>query len=61
MDYKSVVYNAARDGNLNRLKVRKIYYKDYIVDATTLFISSRGKRTMDERITIVLLHIIICV
>lgn len=21
MDYKSVVYNAARDGNLNRLKV----------------------------------------
>lgn len=25
MDYKSVVYNAARDGNLNRLKVRDLF------------------------------------
>lgn len=38
MDYKSVVYNAARDGNLNRLKVRNKEDDP----------ASPGKRTMDE-------------
>lgn len=36
MDYKSVVYNAARDGNLNRLKVRRMLSVYW------------GKRTMDD-------------